>query len=385
MKNKLLKQLIAIKSYSGQENILKEFIANWFSGNNIKTINQGSNLLVHLPGTCSKKAFIFNSHMDTVSAGDEALWQYGPWNPTQKGKKLIGLGASDMKSGVAASMLTCLELSKTRPSVDLWFTFVVREEQDGSGTKELVDWFTKNGYSKKYREIAAIFTEPTGLSEVGHGNRGNIFFQATSSGDSGHASKPQDIKSHAVKKMFEFSVALEDQIQKWQKTYQSEIFDPLSVGLFTSISAGVNAVNNKITVDSPNKFPVICQASFDVRTIPGFHQVAVKEITKIAETLGVKLELLFPAAPTGYTEPDDKLLKVILEIVGNIKLTVFQGSSDLGFFSEIGAKGVIFGPGEMSQAHTLNEYCYPNQVDEAVILYKKIVYLWGNNSDVILP
>ena len=373
----LLKQLIAIRSYSGEEKKLAMFIAGWFRKRKIKANFQRDNLIVFLPGNNSKKAFIFNSHMDTVSAGDRSLWKFDPLVPTMVKNKLVGLGASDMKSGLAAAMLTCEAFSKAKPEVDLWFTYVVREEQDGSGTNNFAKWFQERGYHKKYEQIGAIFTEPTGLSEVEHGHRGNLFLVATATGDSGHASRPGDIKIHAVKKMLEFAHVLEEEMKRWQKEYKSEIFDPPTVGVFTSIEAGVRGCGEIVVVESVNKFPSSCRATFDVRSVPGFHEEAFSKIASLGKKQGVKVELLFPAAPSGFTKADDKLITVIKKTVGKVKLTVSQGSADMGFLSELGVKAIIFGPGEKQQCHVVNESCYPDQVEKAAGIYQKVVSDWA--------
>lgn len=377
MKNKLLEKLISIKSYSGQENDLKQFIARWFENKGIKTIDQENNILVHFEGKNNEKAFIFNSHMDTVSAGDEAMWKYGPWSPSYENGKLIGLGASDMKSGLASSMLTCETYATDKPPVDLWFTFVVKEEQDGSGTKDFVEWFVKKGYPKKYKEMAAIFTEPTNLYDIEHGHRGNLFISAKTIGDSGHASRPAMNMDHAVKKMIDFSGALERKMSGWKNKYMNGIFDPPSVGIFTSICAGIRNSEYGLEVESPNKFPVSCKATFDIRTVPGFHEVALDQISALGKKMGVEVGLEFPAGPSGYTEPSDKLIKITEEVLGEYKLSVSQGSADLGFLTQIGVKGMTLGPGDKSQSHHVNECCDPDMVDKAVKIYTRIVTKWG--------
>jgi len=369
----LLEQLIAIKSYSGEEKELRDFITLWLKEKKIKSFVQGDNLVVHLKGKDSRTAFVFNSHMDTVSAGDTKLWKTDPWKATREGDKMMGLGASDMKAGLAASLLTCAAFSKSVPPIDLWFTYVVREEQDGSGSLDFAKWFKKEGYVKKYKRIGGIFTEPTGLSEIEHGHRGNIFLWARTRGDSGHASRPKDIAIHSVKKMVKFADTLEKEIDKWAKEYRSKIFDTPSVGVFTSINAGVIAGKDRIEVESPNKFPANCSASFDIRTIPGFHEIALPRIKSLAKKMGVEVGLLFPVAPCGYTDPRDKLVQVVKRLVKKVKLTVAQGSADMGFLSDIGVKAIIFGPGEKRQSHMVNEYCYPDQVEKAAVLYKQIV------------
>lgn len=377
MEKTLLEKLIEIKSYSGEERSLKTFLTTWFSSKGIKSFSQGDNLVVHLEGKNDKKAFIFNSHMDTVSAGDETMWKYDPWEPTHEGNRVIGLGASDMKSGLAASMLTCEKFSKEKPPIDLWFTFVVKEEQDGSGTKDFAEWFVKHGFPKKYQEMAAIFTEPTDLAGVEHGHRGNLFVFAKTTGDSGHASEPLMNKAHAVKQMIEFSSVLEKEMLKWQKEYKNKIFDPPTVGLFTSIHAGIRNEGKGLEVESPNKFPASCKATFDIRTVPGFHEVALGKITLLGKKMGVEIGLEFPAAPSGFTDPEDKLVRLAKGILGKAKLSVSQGSADLGFLSELGVKGIILGPGDKSQSHRINESCDSSKIEKAVEIYAQIVSNWG--------
>lgn len=59
-----------------------------------------------------------------------------------------------------------------------------------------------------------------------------------------------------------------------------------------------------------------------------------------------------------------------------MRLEVSQGAADLGFLSIKGVNAVILGPGEKDQAHKEDEYCYYEQVKEAVEVYGKIVETW---------
>ncbi len=362
---KLLKDLIHIKSYSNQEAEITTFISQWFKEKGIESFIQDKNLIVHIKGKDNSRALIFNSHLDTVSAGDATSWNKDPWRAYEVKDKLIGLGASDMKSGVASSMILCNEL-KLNPPVDMWFTYVVGEELDGRGTKSFVKWFTNEN---KYSDVAAIFTEPTGLVEIEHGHRGNIFLTATSKGDSGHGSRPQTIKVHAVRKMIKFADELKADVEKWRTEYRDKDFGFPTVGELTSIYAG--------DPDSPNKFPSTCKATFDIRTTPDFHKLAFEKIVKIGNFLNVKVSYAFPEAPAGYTDPSEKIVKVAMKSLKKPKLTVSQGAADLGFLTEIGVKAIILGPGEKLQAHMPNEYCHPEQIKDAVDIYKNIVLEWA--------
>lgn len=368
---KLLNQLVEIKSYSGQENNLKNYIKDWFKERDIQSFEQGENLIVHLQGVDNSRAFILNSHMDTVSAGDENKWKYGPWSPTMEDGKLLGLGASDMKAGLAASMLLAEKFSKKKPAVDLWFTYVVNEEVDGSGTKDFADWFSNSDvFKQNYKDLAAIFTEPTNLREIEHGHRGNIFIQVETIGDSGHASEPNKIKKHSVRQMIKFADTLQQEFLRWRVDFDDNIFEPPSVGEMTSIQAGM-------TPQSPNKFPSNCIATFDIRTTPKFHNIAMEKIINLGNKIGANVSYFCDPAPAGFTNPNERIIKISQNILPNSLLTVSQASADLGFLTTHGVKAIILGPGEKDQAHMVNEFCYPDQISQAVEIYQKIIEDWS--------
>src|SRR3989338_10655722 len=377
----LLKDLIGIKSYSGEETILKNFIADWFEHRQIANFAQDDNLIVRLGGEDRTRAFIFNSHMDTVSSGI-LPWRYGPWTAHKDGDKMIWLGASDMKGGLAASMLLAEAMAANgKPPVDMWFTYVVKEEVDGSGTESVADWFEREGHVKRYSDMAAISTEPTGLKELEHGHRGNLFLKMTTEGGSGHASRPHLLKTHSVRQMMKFADALQTKFGEWSQEFSDGQFTPPTLGEITSIQAGVAikgaGEGQGIEVESPNKFPAVCTATFDIRTTPQFHRVAFEMIKEFGRAMNVSVDYAFPAAPAGYTDPTEKKIKVTKQIVPSAELTVSDGSADLGFLTIHGIKAVIFGPGEKDQSHKTNEYCYPSQIPEAVEIYKQIVEVWA--------
>jgi acetylornithine deacetylase len=379
---KLLSDLIEIKSYSGEEKNLRRYIKSWFKERNIDSFEQDDNLIVHFEGKDRSKAFIFNSHMDTVDSG-ELEWKYGPWNPTIEDEKLVGLGASDMKSGLTTSMLLAEHVAQGKPKVDMWFTYVAKEEVDGSGTANFAGWFAGQKFDKQYSDLAGIFTEPTSLKEIEHGHRGNLFLIARSEGDSKHSSRPDEVVGiPAVRKMIGFSNKFQKNVESWNKNYPSTYFNPaITLGEFTSIQAGVGIQNKDnsqiISPTSPNKFPSVCTATFDLRTTPEFHPQALEKVAKLAIDEDLEVKLLYPDAPAGFTDPSEKIIRVARNTIIKAELTVSQGSADLGFLTAVGVKAVILGPGEKLQAHATNEFCYPDQIPQAVDVYKAIVDAWS--------
>jgi acetylornithine deacetylase/succinyl-diaminopimelate desuccinylase-like protein len=384
---RLLSELVEIKSYSGDEVRIREYIRGWFKERDIDSFVQDENLVVHLKGKDATRAFIFNSHMDTVTAGQN--WSVDPWKPRQLDGKFVGLGSSDMKSGLSASMLVAEQISKSgKPPVDMWFTYVVKEEIDGSGTESFAKWFDNAGNLSNYKDCAAIFTEPNSLEEVEHGHRGNYFLIVEAKGASGHSSRPNKLTGElAVRKMFRFADVFQNAVLEWKREFPDNFFDPsITLGEMTSIIANAEAKrivdeDGKermiVAVGSANKFPENCLATFDLRTTPNTHNLLYDRVKQIAEQSGVTIEQLYSPAPAGFTDPKEKIVKIASTVGGIRKLTVSQASADLGSLTARGVKAVILGPGEKLQCHEPDEYCYPEQIPQAVGIYKKIVEAWA--------
>ncbi|MFS8159239.1 MAG: M20 family metallopeptidase [Candidatus Roizmanbacteria bacterium] len=232
----LLSDLVEIKSYSGDEERLAVFITDWLKARSIDAFRQDGNVVAKIGGRDNSRAFILNSHMDTVVA--DAKWSRDPFKATVEGNLLYGLGSCDMKGGLTASLLLAEKFTGKVPPVDMWFTYVVREETDGKGSQDFAEWFSENAQGS-YKDIAAIFTEPSKLTDIEHGHRGNIFVEAIGEGGSGHASRPSKLVSHSVRTMIAFSDDLQRAFEKWRSEFPSDIFEPPTVGEMTSISAGL--------------------------------------------------------------------------------------------------------------------------------------------------
>lgn len=366
-----LKELINYQSYSGQEKPVLDHIKKDLEGANMKPFFQGSNLVVKLTGQDQSRAFIFNGHIDVVDVGNLADWNHDPWSGEVEEGRIYGRGTSDMKGGVLAIMETAKSLLK-RGSLptDVWLTFVTQEETDGAGTKQFIEWFRSEGYLNQYKNLASVFAEPTNLNAVEYGHRGNFFLKAEKKGVSGHSSRPKAIDPHAIIEMSHLITDLEQENLDWEKRFKDSEFVPPTI-IPTSISGESK---------SPNKTTAACVALFDLRTIPGFHQEAFDRVKELADRRAISISLLYPPAPTGYTKPDAKIVKVLQQLIPNIETKVNDASNDLGFFTEAGIDGVIFGPGDMAQAHRTNESAEINQITAAPAIFEQIYLTWANSN-----
>lgn len=364
-----LQELIRIPSYSGHESNAQEFIKSYLVRSGVEPYFRDENLLVHLKGADSTKAFIFNSHTDVVDIGDSSKWKHNPWSGDICNGRIFGRGASDMKSGVYASMETAKILAqKNQLPCDVWFTYVVQEETDGTGTKSFVQQFVDEKWKTRYSQIAAIFTEPTSLTTIQYGHRGNFFIKASIDGEAAHSSRPDKIGIHAIMRMVAFIQELDLERIKWSEYFKQCEFIPPSVTptSFEARSASCNKTSDR------------CEAVLDLRTIPSFHKEAYGEVVRIAGRHGVEISLMFPETPAGYTKPDAKIVKAIRQAVPSASLGIFGGAADMGFLTEIGVEGAIFGPGEMEQAHKTDESAKVDDVIYACEIFPRIYFNWAS-------
>lgn len=141
------------------------------------------NLVIRLKGNRPGKRLIFNGHMDTFPAGDLSGWTRDPKGEVD-GEKTYGLGISDMKGGIAASLLAMKCLADTGADFpgEIVGTFAGDEETMGVlGTQYLLDTVP---HAKGDAMISGDVGSPHVLR---FGEKGMIWAKVTAKGKSTHA------------------------------------------------------------------------------------------------------------------------------------------------------------------------------------------------------
>jgi acetylornithine deacetylase len=363
LSEKILKQLIQIKSYSGKEKELTDFIINFCKKYNIPAENQNGNIIIkYFVG--SQKCLIFNAHLDTVKEGKKSTWIYPPFGKEAgviKDGKIYGLGASDDKGGIASLLLLALEHKNKKPPVDLFFTFVINEEIGGSGTESFVNYFIDK-FAKNYNDVSVVIAEPTNCNKIEIGHRGNIFLKLKTTGDSGHSSNPDKITIKSIEKM----IKVVSKIKRLEKELQTFYFDEV-LGNPTICLTGFNSSKSSV-----NKVPSDCYSTWDIRTTPLLHD---KFLNILEKKLGrdVEIELIGKTANFGLTEKNSKIVNIFKKIVDTLKIEISPGSNDTSFFTNIGIPAITFGPGNKEAIHKENEYIELKNIDKSVDIYKELI------------
>jgi acetylornithine deacetylase len=138
------------------------------------------NVIGTLEGRAAGRSLMFCGHIDTVGV----TGMTAPFTPEERGGRLYGRGAQDMKSGVAA-MIDAARLIKEGGGLaagKLVVACVVDEEHASIGADALVT---------RFRADAAVVTEPTDL-QVAVAHKGFEWVEIETEGRAAHGSRPRE-------------------------------------------------------------------------------------------------------------------------------------------------------------------------------------------------
>ena len=134
------------------------------------------NVVGHLAGCGGGRSLILNGHIDCVTVEPEAEWRHGPFSADIEEGRMYGRGTSDMKGGLVAAVMavTYLREAGVRLKGDVIVQSVVNEEHAGNGTLDLV--------ARGIRADAAVVLEPTG-NRIALSHPGGLYWQVSVPGE----------------------------------------------------------------------------------------------------------------------------------------------------------------------------------------------------------
>ncbi|MCF8128297.1 MAG: M20 family metallopeptidase [Deltaproteobacteria bacterium] len=323
--------------------------------------DNSTGLIAHAPGKPSRLPLVFTGHLDTVPVGD-APWNFPPHGAEIQEGRLIGRGASDMKSGVAAMAACALQLAR-KPELknDIVFVFTAGEETGSEGAFQMRD----SGVLPR-KAGAIVVAEPTGnIPLLGH--KGALWLECTAKGKSAHGSMP-DLGENAIYKAAPAAAGLED-------FFSSAASHP-QLGKPT-VNVGTFQGGSKI-----NMVPDSACFRVDLRSVPGVeHDVLMEEIkAKLGSDIEIKRLIDLPGISTA---PDDPWIARVLDIMARVEGTRPEPGY-VNYFTDASVltsamnnpPTLILGPGEPSQAHQTNEYCVVEKIGRAAEFYLEIALDW---------
>ena len=311
-----------------------------------------SNLLARLTPTRIRQRVVLAPHMDTVghAAMSDALFL-----PRRKDGKLFGRGACDTKGSIAAMLTALLNVAHgaTRPrETEIIFAALVDEENNQSGSRALVE--------KGFRANLAIVGEPTRLKVV-TAHKGDLWLTLRTHGKAAHGSQPE-LGHNAVHAMA--------RVVEWLETDYAKRLAKKSHGLLGPATVNVGSIRGGT---QPNIVPDSCEITVDRRTIPGEkNAVVMRELRSLLRANGLAAEVIDDksAAPCWPMETNVMLplVQILMQTTGQRSALGVRFFSDAAVFAQAGTPAVLFGPGDIAQAHTADEWISLRSLERATEL-----------------
>jgi len=320
------------------------------------------NVICHFSGKNQKKTLLLEAHMDTVSITDGAR---STLVPQIENGKLYARGACDTKGSLAAMICAIKSIIDTEGSlpIPVYFVGAVDEEYRAKGIYEFI--------KKNIIVDGAIVGEPTSLNIV-VAHKGVFRFQLNTEGKSVQSSKPW-FGVNAIYKMMDAVRAI---LEELQPSYIGK--GPKLTGDPT-VSVGVIQGGKEV-----NTVPDSCRVEIDRRVVPGEHRVDVEaEFESLLTSLRSRDET-FKATITNifYDPPLDtdsnarivqSMVKACRNIVGGANIIGVPYGSDASKLASIGIPSIVFGPGDIVNAHTTHEFVDIQELVNAAKIYRKLI------------
>jgi acetylornithine deacetylase len=285
------------------------------------------------------RTLLFNGHLDTVGT----IGMERPLEPRVEGNRLYGRGAYDMKSGVAAALLTAADAA--REGLNVVVTAVADEEVASIGTTDVLEHVHAD---------AAIVCEPTDL-RLGVAHKGFAGFEIESRGRAAHGSRP-DLGVDAIAKIGGVLVELE----RLDRRLQAGPRHPLlgSGSLHASLIEGGQEYSS---------YPERCTMRGERRTIPGETLAQVE--AELAELLGDAdgaARVTFSRQPFEVDASEPVVELVRRHAGGELAGAMFWADSAL--LAGAGIPTVLFGP-RGAGAHADEEWVELASLDRCAEVY----------------
>ena len=295
------------------------------------------NLIARLrPRNKTRRTILLAPHLDTVGADGTRFI------PQRKHGRLHGRGACDAKGSIAAmlSALCGLANEKSRPlETEIVFAGLIDEEHAQAGSRALA--------ASGFKADLAIVGEPTRLQAV-TAHKGILWLELETHGKAAHGATPQ-LGKNAVHEMARIVDVLEtDYAAKLRRRKHS------------LLGAGTVNVGQISGGRQPNIVPDRCAIAMDRRTLPGETEAGVRrEISALLKSKGLAAKIsnakLAPA-PALETNSKSPLVQIFLRSLGQAQPRGVDYFCDAAVLSAGGIPSVVFGPGNIAQAHTTDEW-----------------------------
>ena len=277
--------------------------------------------------------FCYAGHLDVVPAGDLKDWTVNPFKPSVKKGYLIGRGANDMKSSIAAFVSAVSNFIANKRDFNGSVSLLITGDEEGvaiNGTKKVVEYLKK----KKEKIDFCLVGEPTNPNKLGEmikiGRRGSMTGKLTIIGIQGHVAYPNRANNPSTA-----LVQILKELKEIKFDNGTKDFQPTNLEI------------TKINIDNSadNVIPGLANAKFNIRFNNKHSSSSIKKkinkiIKKISNKNKSKYKIDYSVSGEAFLTKPNNITYMIQNIIKKItkikpRLSTTGGTSDARFIRKI--------------------------------------------------
>ncbi len=317
----------------------------------IKVIDHGAGA-VSLFAVRGQPKRVFNVHLDTVPSSP--AWTADPLRLRVEGDRAIGLGACDIK-GAAAGLLAAAQVT----SGDAAFLF--SSDEEANDPRCIAAFLARDhGFNE------AIIAEPTqGQAVLAH--RGISAVRMAFKGQAGHASAENALSLSALHNAMRWGTRALDHVQAQHH---------LRFGGLTGLRFNIGRVEGGIKA---NMIAPSAEVRFGFRPLPSQDMDALhaqfRALANADALAGYEETFRGPSLPSGDVARAEERRLAARDLADELGLPVGNAVdfwTEASLFSQAGLTALVYGPGDIAQAHTADEWVALEQLQHYAATMQRI-------------
>jgi acetylornithine deacetylase len=338
----LLKQLIAIPSFSKEEQGTAYLLQQWFRKKDIIVQRTGNNIWVkNRFYNEGRPTLLLNSHHDTVRPAKG--YTRDPFTAEISEGKLYGLGSNDAGASLVSLAVVFLHFYQEE-TLPYNLVFAATAEEEISGANGIAALLPLLGAVD-----CAIVGEPTNM-QMAVAERGLMVIDAETRGVSGHAARGEGV--NAIYK------AMQD--IAWIQSHTFEKCSPF-LGPVSMQATAIETANK-----AHNVVPDSCRYTIDVRLNECYAHEEVLDI--IRQNVHATITPRSTRLRSTLIDGEHPLVKA-----GAATGMSSYGSPTLSDKALIPFPALKLGPGESARSHTADEFVYTAEIQEGIDQYISLI------------
>lgn len=370
----LLARLVAFDTTSHKSNLgIVTFIEDYLASHGVAatrvpTLDGQKSSLYATIGPSGVPGVGLSAHTDVVPV-DGQVWTSDPFTLVERDGRLYGRGACDMKGFLACMLASVPDLVERRLAKPVHLLISYDEEVGCIGVRPMIAELGKT--LTKPRLV--IVGEPTRMAVV-DAHKGPVRWQVTVDGRAAHSSMAHlgvNAITYAGRLLGELG-RIEDELRGGVRNAR---FDPPWPTLqVTTVEGGT----------ASNIVPVSCTFGFEIRALPGLdvegierrlHDFAERhclaEMRVVAHDARIDIRRVNQVPPFA-SDPASEVVALAMQLAGTNETHAVSYATEAGLFQDGGSPSVVCGPGDIAQAHTVDEWIEKSELDRCMAFISRL-------------